>query len=305
MKVSIIVPVYNGEAFIEEAIKSVVEQTYTDWELIIINDSSTDTTEKIISEWCQKDTRISLIQNSNEKGLYGALNTGLSHAKGLYICRFDADDINEPTRLAEQVSFLDRNLDIAVVGGYYKTFGANKPTVRKHPTSPVVLAWKFISNTYFCHPSTMFRMSILKTVPEYPNVVCEDFAFFSKVMISYKGANIPKVLILYREHATNYSITKRELIKESVLNTYTENFLHYNGSVKNADIFYQFHANRNLRIHHIPLVISISFRIAKKILLKHNSFFSIFRLSWEIKKQVFISLLFYYLKPIYRFFKSK
>ncbi len=303
MKVSIITPVYNGESFINEAIQSVVRQTYTDWELIIINDSSTDTTEKIVSQWCQKDDRIKLIQNTNEKGLYGALNTGLSHAKGTYITRFDADDINEPTRLTEQVLFLDTNPHIAIVGGYYKTFGINVPKVRKHPTSPEILEWKFISNTYFCHPSTMFRSLVLNTVPEYPKVVCEDFAFFSKIMHSYKGANIPKVLISYREHTTNYSITKRDLIKESVLNTYTENFLHYNGSLKNADIFYQFHANRLLHIRHIPLIVGISIRIVKKILAKHTSLSSMYKLLWEIKKQIVISLVFYYLKPIYRLLK--
>src|SRR5690348_7082970 len=112
-RVTVLMPVYNSEKYIWAAIHSVINQTWNDFELLIVNDGSTDGTQEIIKSFA--DDRIVLINQENG-GVAKALNKGLMHAKGDYIARFDADDICFPDRLEEQVNFLDKHEDYVVVG---------------------------------------------------------------------------------------------------------------------------------------------------------------------------------------------
>src|SRR3954451_15211482 len=113
IKVTVLIPVYNGEKYIWAAIHSLLNQTFEDFEILIINDGSTDKTPDIIRSF--KDDRIVVINQQNG-GIAKALNKGLIHAKGQYVARFDADDVCTAYRLAEQVKFLDENREYAVVG---------------------------------------------------------------------------------------------------------------------------------------------------------------------------------------------
>lgn len=264
-------PVYNGEAYLSESIESIIAQTFTDWELIIINDSSTDNSLAIAEHYRAQDTRITSIPNRGPKGLAGALNSGLAKARGTFIARADADDINVPERLQIEYDYLQTHPTIDIVGSWYKTFGNNKtPKVRKHPQQSVVLAWNYVSNTYFCHPTILFRRKVLETIAHYPLVVCEDFAFLSEVIHTHRGHNIPRVLLNYREHATNYSSTKATAIKESVFETYKNNFAFYGGTVDLTDIFYRFHAHYRLSLKTFFPLIRQSMRIARTILHNYN-----------------------------------
>lgn len=269
--ISIIMPVYNGAIYLEESIESIIAQTFTQWELIIIDDASTDNSRQIATKYATQDSRIYIYTNNSEKGLAGALNTGLAHARGEYIARADADDINVPGRLHIEYDYLQTHPKIAIVGGWYKTFGNNKqPRVRRHPSSRMVLAWKYLTNTYFCHPTVLFRKKILEYIPKYPIVASEDFAFFSEVIHIYQGHNIPKVLIHYREHTTNYSVTKALSIRQSVFETYKKNYSYYEGTRELRDVFYSFHADYRLSRKNVLLLIRESFRIGKKM-LQHYS----------------------------------
>jgi glycosyltransferase involved in cell wall biosynthesis len=270
--ISIIMPLYNSGAYLTEAIESIVAQTYTEWELIIVNDSSTDNGPAIAQEWAEKDLRITVITNTNPKGLAGAINSGLAAARGAYIARADGDDINVPDRFAIQLKFLKEHPEIDIVGGWYETFGEGLPRiVRKHPTRPVTIAWKFLTNTYFCHPTTMYRRSVLADVPQYPYTGSEDFGFFSQAIHTHQGANIPRVLLHYRQHQTNYSHTEKPAIAKSIQDIYAQNFLWYRGNMEHVDIFFQFHTTYDLPLRHLWNIISISISIARKIITTYQA----------------------------------
>ena len=270
-KISVVMPVYNGEKYLKESIESILNQSFNDFELLIINDKSIDRTEEIIKECAGKDDRIRLIQNQNQKGLPGALNTGLAAARGYYIARADADDINRPYRLKMEYEFLETHPQICIVGGGYAPFNENGHRMNIfHPASSIEIAWRFISNTYFCHPSVMFRREIIEDIGGYPDVGAEDFAFFSKIIRQYRCANLKKILIQYREHQTNYSITAKDRVRESVKNTFKENYLYYMGNLEYSEIFYQYQAENKLNIKNLFIINAINFHILNKIRNQYN-----------------------------------
>src|SRR5947209_8273467 len=116
-------PVFNGEQGIREAIDSILGQTYSDFEFLIVNDRSTDGSESIINEYARHDARIVLLHNGKEKGIVGALNTGLENARGEYLARMDADDISVPARFEKQLRFLEEHRDVTVCGAWIELFG--------------------------------------------------------------------------------------------------------------------------------------------------------------------------------------
>lgn len=300
--ISIIMPLYNNDTYLAEAIESIVAQTYTDWELIIVNDSSTDNGPAIAQEWAEKDLRITVITNTNPKGLAGAINSGLAVARGTYIARADADDINVPDRLARQLEFLEEHPLIDIVGGYYETFGEGLPhIIRRHPTSSVVIAWKFLTNTYFCHPTTMFRRAILADVSAYPYTGSEDFGFFSQVVHTHRGANIPRVLLYYRQHATNYSHTEKPAILKSLAEIYEKNLKWYTGNTKGIHIFFRFHTTYDLSWRNLWTIIGISMLIARKINQQYRtSLWEKLRLYSTIKLHIILALGAHYVRKLKR-----
>lgn len=120
--VTIIIPVYNCEKYLQEAVDSVLAQTYNNWELIIVNDASTDSTKEIATKYTKSDKRISLINHRKNKYRAGALNTGISKAKGNYICFLDADDVYFPNKTEKQAGFLNSNSSIDMVYGDMEAF---------------------------------------------------------------------------------------------------------------------------------------------------------------------------------------
>ena len=159
-KVTVLMPAYNAANYIGEAIDSVLQQSFDDFELLIINDGSTDNTTQVIRSY--NDTRIILIDHHVNHGIAAALNTGLSKAGGKYIARFDADDICSPERLQEQVSFLDNHPDYVLTGSdaeyisengehlfYFKCFSHNNEQ----------LLHKIYSQCPFIHSSVMYRIN--------------------------------------------------------------------------------------------------------------------------------------------------
>lgn len=120
--VTTIIPVYNGERYLQEAIDSVLAQTYGNWELIVVNDASTDLTREITIQYVKSDKRIRLVNHRKNKYRAGALNTGISTASGKYICFLDADDIYFPDKTEKQVEFLDGNRGVDMVYGDMEAF---------------------------------------------------------------------------------------------------------------------------------------------------------------------------------------
>ena len=159
--VSILLPVYNAESTISETIQSIINQTYKDWELYIINDGSVDKTEEIILSF--KDDRIKYLKNNKNRGLIYTLNRGLSIAQCKYIARMDADDICMSTRLEKQVAYLDSHPEVIICGAQIEYFGtkSNKYVKLSFPTKDKILKEMLAFSTCFAHPTVMMRKDII------------------------------------------------------------------------------------------------------------------------------------------------
>jgi glycosyltransferase involved in cell wall biosynthesis len=207
--ISVVMSIYNAEKYLAEAIDSILNQTYFNFEFIIINDGSTDKSLKIIEKYQEKDKRIVLINRVN-KGLIYSLNEGIKLAKGDYIARMDGDDISLPTRFEEQISFLDKNSDIGVCGSWIEIFAKNKKSnIKKFAKNNQELKAQLLFSSPVAHPSAMIRKSILDKhsisyKKKYKNA--EDYKFWLDLSKVTKLANIQKVLLRYRYLET--SITR-------------------------------------------------------------------------------------------------
>ena len=166
-KVSVIMGIYNGASSMDDAIVSICNQKYTDWEMILCDDCSTDNTVEKAQQWCQKDKRIHLIYNDHNMGLAATLNHCLQYATGEYIARMDDDDISYSERFCRQVDFLDHNHKYAFVSSIVDCYDG-KEIVRNHFLRKAEPQKRdFLSGTQFVHPATMFRKECLGAVHGY------------------------------------------------------------------------------------------------------------------------------------------
>lgn len=200
--VSVVMPAYNAAKYLREAIDSILAQTYTDFEFIIINDGSTDDTRAIIQSY--DDPRIVYLENETNSGICVTLNKGLDAARGRYIARMDADDISLPERLAVQVAFMDAHPDIAVCGTDIQVFGEGlKDYVFQQIHSPEDCVAGLLFNPCLAHPSVIIRRSILEANhlrynDEFRGL--EDFELWWNISKFSKLNNIAIPLLKYRHH---------------------------------------------------------------------------------------------------------
>ncbi|MCK4858670.1 MAG: glycosyltransferase family 2 protein, partial [candidate division Zixibacteria bacterium] len=299
-RISVIMPAYNAEKHIADAIESVLGQTYPDFELLVVCDVSTDSTEDIIKAYAARDDRVRLLYNVHLKGVGGALNTGLENASGKYIARVDADDINRPYRFEKQFEFLDRHPEIFLLGGGYAPFNEKGHRIDLfHPTSSVEIAWKFISNTYFAHPTVMFRREVFETLGGYPHVEAEDFGYFSRVVRRYKCTNLPIILIDYRESLSNRSLVYADQVVESVKAQCLDNFKYYVGDMSHAELFYRFQNRNVLKLRHLPTLVMLN----RKIISKIRSDYGLSRNDRSLRQLRLVILRDYFRKSVMSYFK--
>lgn len=196
-QISIIMPAYNAEKYVAEAINSILAQTFTDFEFIIINDASADSTKNIIESF--QDPRIKLINNEQNQGVAKSLNIGISAAKGKYIARMDADDISLPQRFQTQFDFMEQNPDIDICGSWAKTFGAEEKSI-KFPEKHVDIKDSSFFSCAMVHPTVMFKKDLnLQYFSDFTRA--EDYDLWCRKIDSWKFANISKVLLFYRTHS--------------------------------------------------------------------------------------------------------
>ena len=213
MKVSVIMPVYNGAQYLQEAIDSILQQTYRDFEFIIIDDGSTDNSLEIIRMNADLDKRIVLLQNEQNSGICVTLNKGLEVAKGEYIVRMDCDDISELNRLAIQVAFMDSHPEYGLVGSNTKLFGEEivNPYVFYFDEDWRMCVVDMIYATCMAHPAVIMRTEILRKYGLYYNDefrAMEDFYMWWQFAKYSKITNIQQPLLNYRQHAKQ--VTKKE-----------------------------------------------------------------------------------------------
>lgn len=201
--VSVLLPVYNGEPYLVEAVNSILSQTYRNLEIIIINDGSTDGSAATIDRFA--DPRIITLHQAN-RGLAATLNRAVGIASGTYLARQDADDFSHPARIEKQVRFLHHNPEVGVVGTWSEIWEESNKTGRchNHPVESKLLAFNTLFDCYFVHSSVMLRKSVFDVVGGYSVEDArqpEDYELWSRVLRNgnFKFANLAEVLVGYRE----------------------------------------------------------------------------------------------------------
>jgi glycosyltransferase involved in cell wall biosynthesis len=196
-KVTVLMPVYNAARFVREAMDSILGQTFTDYEFLILDDGSTDESVEIIGSY--PDERIRLVRNERNLRLAATLNRGLALARGEYVARMDADDISLPERLAKQVAFLDAHPDIGICGTWAQAFGEAHFQII-HPADNERIRAKLLFDSALVHPAVLLRREALARHQLiyrefYP---IDDYDLWQRASRLFPLANIPERLLCYR-----------------------------------------------------------------------------------------------------------
>jgi len=212
-KVTVIMSVWNGEKYLQEAIDSILVQTFKDFEFLIINDGSTDKTGEILESY--NDPRIKIINNEKNIGLTKSLNRGLKIAKGNYIARQDADDISMPERLEKETEFLKQNINVGLVGTDYLFINKKGKVVHivKCLNGSRELKEKLLEGNQFGHGSVMLRRECIDKVGTYREEFkfAQDYDFYLRIAEVYDVANISEPLYKWRINIKSVSVKKKAL----------------------------------------------------------------------------------------------
>ena len=206
-QISVVMPVYNREQYLKESIESILNQTFTDFEFIIVDDQSTDSSWQIIQEYANKDSRIVAVKNTGKKGCYSARNFGHRLAKGKYIAVMDSDDIALPERLRTQLEFMEQHPNISICGSWAKTFGDKNELMQLPITHDEIRD----TNFFYCsmaHPTVIFINNNIFYSEEYFSA--QDYELWCRKINELKFANIPEVLLLYRIHAEQIGVSRKQ-----------------------------------------------------------------------------------------------
>ena len=213
--VSVVMSAYNAEKFIGDSIRSILDQTYDNWEFIIINDCSSDNTLQIIERFSDNDSRIKLIHNKENLGLTRSLNIGLKHAEGEFIARLDADDTSEPLRLEKQVNFLNHHPDTVLVGsgGYLINSLGHKVSGINVISREFVIRRLMTHLNLFIHSSIMVRRSIIEDIGWYREKFryAQDYDLILRLSDKYMLLNIPDHLVGWRISSTSETMQHHSL----------------------------------------------------------------------------------------------
>lgn len=220
LKISVVMPVYNGERFLEESINSILNQTFKDFEFIIINDGSTDKTLKILKKFQKKDKRIILINNKKNSGTSKSLNIGLEKAKGKYVACFCADDLSHRKRLEVEFNYLEKNSHIFLIGTsgiYIDENGREIRRFRKYDNYKL-LAWRLRKSCSILFPSIMFRNKLKDENIYFDSnfAPADDYNLYFELLKHRKNlTNIPPFLVKIRVHNKSMSILKNKKQEEA------------------------------------------------------------------------------------------
>ena len=268
---TVLMPVYNGEKYLNEAIDSILNQTFSDFEFLIINDGSTDNTEDIILSY--SDPRIRYIKNEKNLKLIATLNKGLDLVQGIYIARMDADDISLPTRLEKQLNFLVNNQDYILVSSRISSFGSVSNFYSRSLTNDQIIQ-ELLSNNCIYHSTVMLNKLLLKDeIYRSSFLHAEDYDLWTRICLLGKMIVLDEVLLKYRVHEDSISQSNYEQqyemvkkIRSNILNNYLdfltlEETLIYNRFLNSAtnDYFIQIESYRkydNFDIHMLSRILN-------------------------------------------------
>lgn len=210
-KVTVLMPVYDGEQHLREAIDSILGQTFSDFEFLIINDGSTDRSAEIIRTYA--DPRIRVLDNGRNIGLIETLNKGMRAARAEYIARMDCDDISLPMRLEKQVAFMESRTDVGVCGTWYTVFNGEERHSVEYPLKPERIKCYLFYYPGIAHPTAMMRRSVFienNLFYDQSFKDAEDYDLWTRAVHYTRLANIPQVLLLYRKSLSQVSHHSRK-----------------------------------------------------------------------------------------------
>jgi len=210
--VSVVLPAYNAEKFLKKAIQSIINQDYNNFELLVINDASTDKTKNIIKKLAQKDKRIKTLHNKTNQKIARSLNRAIKAAQGKYIVRADADDICHPQRISTQVAFMEKNSNVIICGSAINIINVRgaKTGSRFYNQFDKEIRKKIFRYSPFCHPSIIFRRKKALTAGLYnPYLDCaQDYELYFRLGKLGAFANLDKKLYSLRFHGKSTSALK-------------------------------------------------------------------------------------------------
>ncbi len=235
-KVTVLMCVYNSQTYLRQAIESILGQTYSGFEFLILNDGSTDHSPEIIDSY--DDIRIRVINNSTNIGLTKSLNRGLAAAKGSFIARHDADDISHPTRLQKQVEFMELHPSVVLLGTQVRTIDKKGRPVCDHlwtkATAQCAVLLQLIFDNPFVHSSVMFRRDVVWDQLHGYNedfLIGQDFELWSRIAAEHNIQNLEECLVDFRRHPSAVSADYSDIYSEDfkvIFRTNLKRIIHCN-----------------------------------------------------------------------------
>lgn len=213
--ITVLMTVYNAGRFLDPAIRSIVRQTFRNWEFLIVDDASTDGSMEVAQSWAEQDERIRLLRNPINKGQTPCLNQGLSEAQGRWVARQDADDLSHPTRLSEQFQFVTMHPEVAVLGTCGRIINDRDRLVGllDDPLTAAAADWTAPFLNPFTHTSVLFSTEIVRDeLGGYDENfrIAQDYDLWTRVMARHPVANHPQRLVCYRHLESSLSKAGRE-----------------------------------------------------------------------------------------------
>jgi glycosyltransferase involved in cell wall biosynthesis len=223
-KVTALIPVYNREKYVGEAIDSVLAQTFTDFELLVIDDGSTDRSREVVQSY--HDSRIRCVMNDSNEGIPKTRNKGVRLAQGEYLAFLDSDDWAYPQRFAKQVAFLDHHADYAAVGtwvAWMDETGRPLRQIQRRPVFSEEIAAQRLFRQGITNSSSMARTIVLREYAHREEYgLSEDFDLWARIAAKYKLATLPEVLVRCRRHHNRISLEQAHRVKDLRLTIYAE-----------------------------------------------------------------------------------
>ncbi len=249
--VTVLMPVYNGEKYLREAINSILNQTFTDFEFLIVDDCSSDNSIKIIKGY--SDPRIILLRNDENFGIAETANRGMKLAKGKYIIRIDCDDISLPQRIQMQVSFMERNPKVVICGSSVQCIGEHA-VVWKMPKLDCEIRPHLLFGTAILQPTIIMRRDVIIREELFYDsrfIVASDYDLWSRIPKKYKLANLPEVLVKYRLHDTQISNIQKDaqrgiadIIRKRLIESLGVSFSIKEMNIHSSLVYFDFQINK-------------------------------------------------------------
>lgn len=215
--VTVVMPSFNAQNYIADAVRSILRQSFTDFELLVVNDGSTDATAETVSRFT--DDRIRMVNLPLNVGLAEARNVGLEYVRSRYVAWLDSDDISHPDRLRHQVGFLDANPRIGMCGTWTQTFGMGKKSTWRYPRKTDFLRASMIFDDPFATSSVMMRADVIEHLGSFrPDLSpAEDYDYWSRLMETWDAVNLARTLTQYRIHQSQSSTLAKDEQRIAIL----------------------------------------------------------------------------------------